>query len=317
LGCAHPAIRDLSLVPPVTPHAARACTIQVAPLIDARPEMERMGGKQTSLTLLVPYPMLWLQSSAGFRLHNPETIGGPRLLEDLRAGLEATIRDSGLCRIAAPGETPTHVLEGRLVHLYGVGYTRSAFKDILFFYVTNDIQAFLPAGQVSLELVLRSGSGARTIDLDAQAISDPSVDGTPMYADTEDQSSAVVMRATLEAYAALPAELAQALSRVDDGATADPGRFRILRLSADRSFVEIATIDRSTHTVLEDVVAQRLGPIYSEPGEWVLAREQPERLSRRAYLELVQTLSREWDLRIEGNLSAARFLGLKNGPIRR
>ena len=210
--CAHPAIRDLSVPPPQAPRPSRGCVLSVGSVTDERPTIEREGGKQTSLTFLFPLPWIWIQRSAGFRLHSVDTIGGERLLSDLRAGIVASVEASGLCRIAGPGESATHSLEVRLQHLYGVGYTRSAFKEILFVYVTNDIQAFLPAGQLSMELVLKKGPAARPIHLDAQAICDPSLDGSPQYADTEDQSSAVVARAVAEAYAALPTELERALA---------------------------------------------------------------------------------------------------------
>ena len=313
--CAHPAIRDLSVSPPQAPRPSRGCVLSVSAVADERPSIEREGGKQTSLTFLFPLPWVWIQRSAGFRLHSVDTIGGERLLSDLRAGIIASVEASGLCRIAEPGASATHELEVRLQHLYGVGYTRSAFKEILFVYVTNDIQAFLPAGQLSLQLVLKKGAAQRTIKLSAQAISDPSLDGSPQYADTEDQSSAVVARAVAEGYAALPTELERALAELDGPRGApSPKRFRIARLSDDYGFVELADIDAETGVVIEDRVVERRGATYAEPGEWVLALEQPEVLARPDYLALVSALSARWDVRFEGNLTAARFFGPR-GPM--
>ncbi|MFO0722945.1 MAG: hypothetical protein U1E65_04110 [Myxococcota bacterium] len=312
-GCAHPAIRDLSVAPPVSPAPLRPCRIRVEPLVDARPEAERQGGTQTSLTLLVPLVgWAWFQSSAGFRQQTPETIGAPHAVEDLTRALESTVETSGLCSLATREETPTHVLEGRVLHLYGVGYFRRAFKQLLLAYVTNDVQAFLPAGQATLELSLHHAQEVQRFRLEAQSICDPSQDGSPAYADTEDQSSAVVARAALEALSALPAELARALSELGaPGPGPSPEQFRIQRLSADRAFLELATLNAQTGAVLDEVVIERHGPVYAEPGEWVVALEQPSRLSRAQYLALIEALGKRFDVRFEGNLTAARFFGLR------
>lgn len=171
--CAHPAIRDLSVPPPQAPRPSRGCVLSVGSVTDERPTIEREGGKQTSLTFLFPLPWIWIQRSAGFRLHSVDTIGGERLLSDLRAGIVASVEASGLCRIAGPGESATHRRGPSATPLWGGVHALGLQGDPV--RLCNQRHPGLPAGGATIHGArAQKGPAARPIHLDAQAICDPS-----------------------------------------------------------------------------------------------------------------------------------------------
>jgi hypothetical protein len=300
----------------------RACTITVGAVQDARPDVERVEGAEgttPSMRYFLPL-LLWFQwETSGPRYTRPDLYAG-NLLQDLQTVIGRTIDESALCA----GGGPNFELTPTLHHYSGLSYEKSMA------FVSYGGGAFIqyahfPVGQVELEMVLsREGQRVGALRLGERYLFNPGDRGNSTShaavggaAPAIDQGRKIAPRIALER---LLMQVPDGLDRVlaeQPGAVVREatGSFLVVRLTREYDFQEEMLIETATGRIITDQVVRRRLPVLGSPGEWVVAPLDAAGrwMSAAEYRAFVAQLARRYRLVFEGNLTAARFEGMKGG----
>lgn len=306
---------------PIT-YPSRECSLFVERPTDTRPAHERRGGARTQVLLLIPLiPLMWSQKTEAQTYHVPENLGGTEWLAGLERGLARTLSSSGICRITSTADEAELVLKTQVEHLFAVAYEQSGWHMSIGGFGLDDLM-FYPSGQVTMRfsLVRRNGEEVTSWRLAERTLFDPSSSGGSVgqvgsfTIPNGDLNRANQIVETMRAlYRRLPptVDRAVALERTALATDELPKQLFIVRQLEDYGFVEQALIDTATGRVEASAIVPRREPVVSRPGEWVVSPYQPGYLVPDAYRRLVARLAERFDVRFEDNVTAARFLGLR------
>ena len=326
-GCATPIVRNIraeAYVEPSPPAVARPCSIDIAPLVDLRPEEETTKPNQVKPHHFVPAILWWQWGNAGPMFAKPEYYDHD-LLTSMRALMETTLDESGV--FAAQG--PKYVLKARLHHYYGVGYQKE--MAIVSAGAAMADHYFFPTGHVGMELTLVEESSGREVAtryVSEAFLFAPDILG----ADTRHtaygmSSNSLTDNRTLMATVALrrlmlrlPLIVDQMVAQEPAAAlpmAMSPSQFVVERVTDEYDFVERMTIEYATGRVLRDEITRRKAPLVSKAGEWVVSpvAESGHWMSQQQYDDLLEVLARRYKVEIDDNLSAARFSGQRDDPV--
>ncbi len=141
----------------------RACSIQVDPVADNRPDVEIRKFDQTKIQHLVLL-LIWNQwASAGPVYGNTEYYDErDDLPSTLKLLMENVINDSGLCSNSGK----RYILKPELLHYYGVMYNKESgnlFYGLFFISQTAVDYDFFPTGFAGLKLTLIDEESSRVV----------------------------------------------------------------------------------------------------------------------------------------------------------
>lgn len=311
-GCVKPIPVDILSERPVSGPAfqtPRACSIEVAPVVDRRPAHEVVGNGQTRLKYLVPL-LIWFQwENAGPHYGNPE-LYAMDLLPDVGTLLRRTVESSGLCT----GGGPTLTLRPTLDHYYGVSYQKS-FSLATIGGAAVSAYDFHPAAEVTLTLQVFEGDRlVGETSLTERYLYNPAdglntVGGNVGVSQARHRSPSFALHRVLDR---VPNALDQLIARLDNAATpSSNATFLVVRVLREYDYVEELRIETATGRVISDRVVRNTLPPLGAVDEWVVAPVDSAGrwMSPQGYRAFITTLSRTYDVRFEGNLSAATFYG--------
>ncbi len=291
--------------------APRSCQLSVAKVVDARPVHERDPDerRQTAFQFMVPIGIWNEWAHAGPVYGDSAWYAEGGLLPDLATTLSRTLDASGLC----DGSGIQMSLVVTLRHFYGVSYheEHNAIAAGAALLITQD---FHPSAQVAMTLEVQDAEG-RT--LTATDISESYLHN-PDDLDTGDgESVAPLEGAALVAAHRLMSRVPYAVDRIladVDGlaTTGAPGStFVVTRLTPEYDFVEEMAIDRDSGRIIRNQVVPRTLPVFSRPGEWVVAPLGADGhwMSASTYRRFVEDLDRDYRVAFGDNLSMATFRG--------
>jgi hypothetical protein len=297
----------------------RPCTLNVQPVEDRRPEVERSGGEggKPRFKYFVPALLWWQWAMAGPRVGQPE-LYAVDFLPDLNAVMKATMERSGVCA----GGGPVASLKTSLRHYVGLSYQK--VEQIVSYGAAAAVSYdFFPVAHVAMDFELATADGiVERFTLDGRYLFNPTDPGmSTKQPGVPGGTLPPAVSRQLAPRVALERMLAQLPDRVDralaglGGAEAPAANdtFLVARLTREYDFVEEMVVETDTGRIVTDRVVRRRLPVLGAPDEWVVVPVDGNGrwLTNEGYATLVNRLRRNYQVEFDGNVSAAKFGGWK------
>ncbi|MBK8010423.1 MAG: hypothetical protein IPK13_03685 [Deltaproteobacteria bacterium] len=302
---------------------SRQCKLLVEDPVDARPTLEKEGNPSEHVIFLLPLvPIWWQQDVEAIRYQLPATAPSQSVTRGIKDAIRRIIEESGTCTLTEDPSVADLVLSTQIEHLFAANYERRAILYSILAVISGAVTAF-PTAQVAVTCALRRGTTQETIStwsLDEKVIFDPALQGSQIGdvaafrgPGRETNRARVIEEALRRLFGTfgpvLDREIVSAGFNEVFGAPSDT--FIILRQLEDYHLAEHAIVDATTGRVELSAITPRLFPVVGRPNEWVVSPYQPHYMDVVAYRDLVQKLSDRFDVRFDGNVTAARFYGLR------
>lgn len=322
MGCIDPVTRSVRSAgqPQVKKFEAPApYYVEVGPLVDRRPLYETEEYDQSNFRYFVPAVIWWQWSTAGPVFADPK-LYDMDLLPSLRGLMTDVLNRSSL---GSPNASAKYILKPELMHFYGVGYTKGMAIATSGAAVVTKFE-FYPAGYVSMKLTLYDAATKKPVAIrylsDAFLFNpaDPSLTTVHsaqggMGLNVVNNKSQIAMLACRDLMAHLPDMVSSMMADAGPGReqAAEPKFFMLVRLTDEYDFQEELVVEIETGRIARNTVERRTTPVYSRPGEWVVApvAEDGHYMSSAEYDTFVKGLQGKYDIQFQDNLSAARYLG--------